>query len=106
VPRDGTRHTLIAGCMGSGKSEYLNLLIWLALTGQIPVVPVILDPQNGQSLPQWRDKVLYAAGVDECARLSRGLTAGLMDRSRRPQGEGHAVLRPCAVRPADRHADH
>jgi len=96
VPRDGTRHMLVAGCMGSGKSEYLNLVIWLALTGQIPVVPVILDPQNGQSLPQWRGKVLYAAGVDECARMSRGLTAGLMDRSRRMASmtwddDGHEV---------------
>ena len=46
-------------------------------------MPVILDPQNGQSLPQWRDKVLYAAGIEECARMSRGLNAGMLDRSRR-----------------------
>ena len=83
VPRDGTRHGLIAGCMGSGKSALLNLLIWLAITSPVPVVPVILDPQNGQSLPQWQDKVLYAAGIEECARMVRGLHAGMMDRSRR-----------------------
>lgn len=83
VPRDGTRHGLIAGCMGSGKTETLNLLIWLALTSPVPIVPVILDPQNGQSLPQWRGKVLYAAGVEECARMIRGLHAGMMDRSKR-----------------------
>jgi hypothetical protein len=83
IPRDGTRHGLIAGSSGAGKSELLNLLLWLAVTSEVPVVPVILDPQNGQSLPQWQDKVLYAAGVEECARMMRGLYAGMMDRSRR-----------------------
>jgi hypothetical protein len=83
VPRDGTRHGLIAGTSGAGKSALLDLLIWLALTSEVPVVPVILDPQNGQSLPQWKDKVLYAAGVEECVRMRRGLNAGMMDRSRR-----------------------
>ena len=66
VPRDGTRHGLAAGATRSGKSALLDLLIWLALTSPVPVVPVILDPQNGQSLPQYRDKLLYAAGVEEC----------------------------------------
>jgi hypothetical protein len=96
VPRDGTRHGLVAGTSGGGKSELLNGLIWLGVTGEIPVVPVILDPQNGQSLPQWRDKVLYASGVEECARMMRGLHAGMMDRSRRLASmtwddEGHRV---------------
>ena len=83
VPRDGTRHGLAAGTTGAGKSALLDLLIWLALTSTVPIVPVILDPQNGQSLPQWRDKLLYAAGVDECARMLRGIHAGMLDRSRR-----------------------
>ena len=83
VPMDGTRHGLVAGAMGSGKTGVLNLLLWLAVTSPVPIVPVILDPQNGQSLPQWQDKVLYASGVEECARMMRGLAAGMMDRSRR-----------------------
>jgi len=83
VPMDGTRHGLVAGSMGSGKTGVLNLLLWLAVTSPVPIVPVILDPQNGQSLPQWQDKVLYASGVEECARMIRGLDAGMMDRSRR-----------------------
>jgi len=83
VPRDGTRHSLIAGTTRAGKSELLNLILWLAVRSEVPIVPVILDPQNGQSLPQWAGKVIYAAGAEECARLRRGLNAGMMDRSRR-----------------------
>jgi hypothetical protein len=83
VPKDGARHGLIAGTSGAGKSELLNLLLWLAITSEVPVVPVILDPQNGQSLPQWKGKVPYASGIQECVRMVRGLNAGMMDRSRR-----------------------
>jgi hypothetical protein len=96
VPRDGTRHGLAAGATGAGKSALLDLLVWLALMSDVPVVPVILDPQNGQSLPQWRDKVLYAAGFEECVRMVRGLNAGMLDRSRRLasmmwEDDGHRV---------------
>ena len=70
--------------------------IWLAITSPVPVVPVILDPQNGQSLPQWRGKVPYAAGVEECVAMVRGLHAGMMRRSRRLasmtwKDDGHEV---------------
>ena len=57
TPRYGTRHGLLSGTTGSGKSELLNLLIFIALAAPLPVVPVILDPQEGQSLPFWRDRV-------------------------------------------------
>jgi hypothetical protein len=83
VPMDGTRHGLVAGTSGAGKSEMLNLLVWLAVNSVIPVVPIILDPQNGQSLPQWKGKILYASGVGSCVRMMRGLNAGMMDRSLR-----------------------
>jgi hypothetical protein len=83
VPRDGTRHGLAAGTSGAGKSALLDLLVWLALTSPVPIVPIILDPQNGQSLPQWRGKLLYAAGFDDCVRMIRGLHAAMLDRSRR-----------------------
>lgn len=83
VPMDGTRHSLFAGASGSGKTALLDLLIWLALASEVPVVPVILDPQNGQSLPQWKGRLLYAAGLEECVRFERGLHAAMLDRSAR-----------------------
>ena len=82
VPRDGTRHALIAGTSGAGKSVLLDLLVWLAITSDVPVVPVILDPQNGQSLPQWRGKVPYAAGLNECMAMLTGLHNAMLGRSR------------------------
>ena len=80
TPRYGTRHDLVSGTTGSGKSELLNLYVFAALqTGWF--VPVILDPQEGQSLPFWRDRCLYASGVGQVERMLRGLHAGFLDRS-------------------------
>jgi hypothetical protein len=80
TPRYGTRHALISGTSGSGKTALLDLLCFIALQSGY-IVPVILDPQEGQSLPFWRDRCLYAAGVEECQRMLRGLHAGMLDRS-------------------------
>jgi hypothetical protein len=81
TPRYGTRHAIVSGTTGSGKSELLNLLIFIALvTGWF--VPVVLDPQEGQSLPFWRDRILYASGTDACYRMLTGLHAGMLGRSR------------------------
>jgi hypothetical protein len=80
TPRYGTRHALISGTTGSGKSELLSLLTFIAISSGF-IVPVILDPQEGQSLPFWRDRVSYAAGVDECMAMLDGLHAGMLDRS-------------------------
>jgi hypothetical protein len=79
TPRYGTRHALISGTTGSGKSALLDLICWIAITSGI--VPVILDPQEGQSLPFWRDRCLYAAGTAECMATLAGLHAGMLDRS-------------------------
>lgn len=81
TPRFGTRHALISGTTGSGKSEVLNLLLFIAIECGY-IVPVVLDPQEGQSLPYWRDRCLYAAGKAECLNMLRGLHAGMLDRSR------------------------
>lgn len=81
TPRYGTRHALISGTSGAGKSELLNLLIFIAIECGY-IVPVVLDPQEGQSLPYWRDRCLYAPGRGECLDMLRGLHAGMLDRSR------------------------
>jgi hypothetical protein len=80
TPRYGTRHDLISGTTGSGKTALLDLYCMIALTSGC-FVPVICDPQEGQSLPFWRDKCLYASGVGQVERLLRGLHAGFLDRS-------------------------
>ena len=81
APRDGVRHGLISGATGSGKTYLLDLLVRACLACGF-IVPVILDPQEGQSLPQWRGRVPYASGVYECMAMLRGLRAGMLDRSR------------------------
>lgn len=81
VPRDGTRHGLVAGATGSGKSYLLDLIIRVAVASGV-IVPIILDPQEGQSLPQWRGHVRYASGVDECMDVLEGVRTGMFGRSR------------------------
>jgi hypothetical protein len=79
--RDGIRHGIIAGTTGAGKTVLLDLLIRIALTTGY-IIPVILDPQEGQSLPQWRDILPYAAGVPECAEMLELIHEGMLSRSR------------------------
>lgn len=81
VPMDGGRHSIIAGALGSGKTSLLDMLIMIYLRSGI--YPVILDPQNGQSLPHWRGRVPYAAGAEECMELLTLVHQAMMDRSRR-----------------------
>jgi len=78
---DGIRHGIIAGTTGAGKTVLLDLIIRIALTTGY-IIPVILDPQEGQSLPQWRDKLPYAAGVAECAEMLSLVHEGMLSRSR------------------------
>lgn len=80
APRDGTKHGLVAGDSGSGKSYLLDLIIRVAIESGV-VTPFILDPQEGQSLPQWQDALPYAAGIEECMALLERLHKGMLDRS-------------------------
>ena len=81
IRRNGVRHTIIAGADGSGKTGLLDLGLCMSAGSGI-IAPVILDPQEGQALPAWKEHVPYACGAEECMAFLRGLHAGLLDRSR------------------------
>lgn len=80
-PMSGARHSIVAGADGSGKSALLDLGLCISATSGL-IVPVVLDPQEGQALPAWREHVLYAAGVEECLLMLEGVHAGMLDRSK------------------------
>ena len=76
----GVKHTIVAGADGTGKTGLIDMGLCIAAASGI-IAPVILDPQEGQALPAWRDVVSYAAGTDECMTYLRGLHAAMFDRS-------------------------
>jgi hypothetical protein len=80
-PRNGAEQSVVVGVKGGGKSYLLHLLLAAAVTSEVPVVPIVLDPQQGQSLPDWRGQVPYARGVDQCMAYLRAFEAGMMARS-------------------------
>ena len=80
-PRNGAEQSIVVGVKGSGKSYLLHLLLSIAVTSEVPVIPIVLDPQQGQSLPDWRGEVLYARGVEECMAYLRAFEDGMMARS-------------------------
>ncbi|MGH3321332.1 MAG: hypothetical protein ACRDN9_14370 [Streptosporangiaceae bacterium] len=73
TPGSGVAHTLVAGAPGSGKSRFLDLLLAEASHSGL-VVPWLIDPQHGQSLPRWVDHVDWAA-LDHHAALRMLRTA-------------------------------
>ena len=81
IRNNGVRHTIVAGADGSGKTGLLDLGLCLSATSGI-IAPVILDPQEGQALPAWKDHVPYASGAEECMEYLYGLHAALLARSR------------------------
>jgi hypothetical protein len=80
LPKNGTKLTIVAGADGSGKTGMLHLGIAQSAVSGF-VAPVILDPQQGQALLEWRGHVPYAVGLDECMTYLRGLHAAMFDRS-------------------------
>ncbi|MFI7074930.1 ATP-binding protein [Micromonospora sediminicola] len=86
LPHDGVRGGLVVGSTGAGKSRALGTVIANALDGGVAVA--IGDPQNGQSLPAWRDAVDYHAGVEKTLLLLRRVHAEIMRRSELLAGVG------------------
>ena len=80
-PRNGAEQSVVVGVKGSGKSYLLHLLLSCAVTSEVPVVPIVLDPQQGQSLPDWRGQVTYARGAEQCMLYLRAFEAGMEARS-------------------------
>lgn len=70
-PGWGAVMELIAGATGSGKSEYLNLLVGLARKSGV-IIDWVGDPQMGQSLGDVRDGVdWFAPTVEEILIMLR-----------------------------------
>ncbi len=80
-PRNGAEQSIVVGVKGGGKSYALHLLLACAVTSQVPVVPIVLDPQQGQSLLDWRGQVTYARNPDQCMVYLRAFEAGMTARS-------------------------
>ncbi|MFY1599525.1 ATP-binding protein [Micromonospora sp. WMMD737] len=79
-PNFGVLGGLVVGSTGSGKSRALGALIANLLEGGVQVA--VGDPQNGQSLPAWRDAVEYHPGIDRTGLLTRRAHAEIMRRSK------------------------
>jgi hypothetical protein len=78
-PGFGVLNGLVVGSVGSGKSRALGVLIANLLDGGWQVV--VGDPQNGQSLPDWKDTVEYHAGAEAVSLMLRRYHAEVMRRS-------------------------
>lgn len=64
-PGSGPVHDLISGVTDAGKSRVVDQL--LAIERAAGYISIILDPQFGQSLPEWKRQVaLFARGTEEC----------------------------------------
>lgn len=84
----GPVHDLFAGDSGSGKSRLIDLLLGYErharcpVTGRKLVCSVVLDPQMGQSLPEWVGQVAaYARGMDECIQLLYAVYDAMLARN-------------------------
>lgn len=78
----GPVHDLIAGTTGSGKSRLLDML--LAIERHSPLMTsVVIDPQGGQSLPDWVDAVpVFASTLEEAAVVIAGVEDEMYRRNK------------------------
>lgn len=60
IPGSGGVHTLVSGSTGSGKSRFLEQVLAEARHSGL-ITTWLVDPQGGQSLPRWIDRVDWSA---------------------------------------------
>ena len=78
----GAVHDLIAGTTGSGKSRFLEQLLAEARHSGL-VVTWLIDPQGGQSLPVWMDRVDWSVrSTDEGLEVLRTAHEVMLARSK------------------------
>ena len=98
TPRDGCEQSVVAGVKGAGKSYALYLLACVAARSEVPVITVVLDAQQGQSLTDLQGLVHYASGPPQCMRYLRAYEAGMTARSlhlaRKPWTDEDGALHP------------
>jgi hypothetical protein len=82
TPESGASHTVVAGTTGSGKSRFLDELLAEASHSGL-LLPWLIDPQHGQSLPRWIDHVDWAAlGTEQGLRALAAAQRIMHARSR------------------------
>jgi hypothetical protein len=83
VPGSGPWHDLIAGTTRAGKSRFLDQLLTTSRQAKGYMVDWVIDPQNGQSLPDWVDEVdKFASTADEGLVLLREARAEMYARNK------------------------
>jgi hypothetical protein len=94
IPESGPWHDLIAGTTRAGKSRLLDQLLTTSRQAKGYMVDWVIDPQNGQSLPDWVDEVdWFAAGVDEGMKVLRAARALMYARNLVFAGREHTDRR-------------
>jgi hypothetical protein len=94
IPESGPWHDLIAGTTRAGKSRLLDQLLTTSRQAKGYMVDWVIDPQNGQSLPDWVDEVdWFAAGVDEGMKVLRAARALMYARNLEFAGREHTDRR-------------
>ena len=83
LPGSGAVHSFVTGTSGSGKSRLLDALLGIERRSPL-VCSIVIDPQNGLSLPDWPDGVAcFAPGCDFGIVVLRALKAIMEERSAR-----------------------
>lgn len=78
----GAVHMLLAGTTGAGKSGVFNVVLANATSSPL-VTTWVIDPQGGQSIPEWMDHVDWAArSTDEGIVMLKAAFEVMMERNR------------------------